>query len=85
MAFVPPSWELRKRELLEMFAVQAAIAIDNARLTEALHAEQRRLASSERAFRVAFESAKRGRIASHACCGEPEAAHPPAGRRSLHA
>jgi transcriptional regulator with GAF, ATPase, and Fis domain len=36
-----------QQELLEMFAVQAALAIDNARLTEALHAEQRRLQASE--------------------------------------
>src|SRR4051794_1262911 len=49
-----------RRDLLEMFAVQAAIAIDNARLTEALRAEERRLAASERAFRVAFESAPVG-------------------------
>jgi diguanylate cyclase (GGDEF)-like protein/PAS domain S-box-containing protein len=47
-------------ELLEMFAVQAAIAIDNARLAEALRAEQRQLAASERAFRVAFEMAPVG-------------------------
>jgi diguanylate cyclase (GGDEF)-like protein/PAS domain S-box-containing protein len=49
-----------QRELLEMYAVQAAIAIDNARLTEALHAEETRLAASERAFRLAFESAPVG-------------------------
>jgi len=47
-------------ELLEMYAVQAAIAIDNARLTEALRAEESRLAASERAFRLAFESAPVG-------------------------
>src|SRR3954453_916959 len=47
-------------ELLEMYGVQAAIAIDNARLTEALRAEERRLAASERAFRLAFESAPVG-------------------------
>jgi diguanylate cyclase (GGDEF)-like protein/PAS domain S-box-containing protein len=49
-----------QRELLEMYAVQAAIAIDNARLTEALRAEERQLAASERAFRAAFESAPVG-------------------------
>ncbi len=47
-------------EMLEMFAVQAAIAIDNARLAEALRAEERQLAASERAFRVAFEAAPVG-------------------------
>jgi diguanylate cyclase (GGDEF)-like protein/PAS domain S-box-containing protein len=49
-----------QQELLEMFAVQAALAIDNARLTEALHAEQRRLQASEAAFRLAFEAAPVG-------------------------
>jgi diguanylate cyclase (GGDEF)-like protein/PAS domain S-box-containing protein len=49
-----------QRELLEMFAVQAALAIDNARLTEALHAEQRRLQASEAAFRLAFDAAPVG-------------------------
>jgi diguanylate cyclase (GGDEF)-like protein/PAS domain S-box-containing protein len=48
------------RELLEMYAVQAAIAIDNARLTEALRTEQQRLQASEHAFRLAFESAPVG-------------------------
>ena len=42
-----------QRELLEMFAVQAGIAIDNARLTEQLHA-------SEEGFRLAFEGAGTG-------------------------
>jgi diguanylate cyclase (GGDEF)-like protein/PAS domain S-box-containing protein len=49
-----------QQELLEMFAVQAALAIDNARLTEALHTEQRRLQASEAAFRLAFEAAPVG-------------------------
>jgi diguanylate cyclase (GGDEF)-like protein/PAS domain S-box-containing protein len=49
-----------QQELLEMFAVQAALAIDNARLTEALHTEQRRLKASEAAFRLAFEAAPVG-------------------------
>jgi len=49
-----------QQELLEMFAVQAALAIDNARLTEALHSEQRRLQASEAAFRLAFEAAPVG-------------------------
>jgi diguanylate cyclase (GGDEF)-like protein/PAS domain S-box-containing protein len=40
-------------ELLEMYAVQAGIAIDNARLAE-------RLRASEEAFRLAFESAPFG-------------------------
>jgi len=42
-----------QRELLEMFAVQAGIAIDNARLTEQLHA-------SEEGFRLAFDGAGTG-------------------------
>jgi diguanylate cyclase (GGDEF)-like protein/PAS domain S-box-containing protein len=53
-----------QRELLEMFASQAGIAIDNARLTEQLHAEQallvreqQRLRASEEAFRLAFDGA----------------------------
>ncbi|MDQ1670239.1 MAG: hypothetical protein QOE40_2300 [Actinomycetota bacterium] len=53
-----------QRELLEMFAVQAGIAIDNARLTERLHAEQtllvreqQRLRASEESFRLAFDGA----------------------------
>ena len=49
-----------QQELLEMFAVQAALAIDNARLTEALHTEQRLLQASETAFRLAFEAAPVG-------------------------
>jgi diguanylate cyclase (GGDEF)-like protein/PAS domain S-box-containing protein len=49
-----------QQELLEMFAVQAALAIDNARLTEALHTEQGRLRASEAAFRLAFEAAPVG-------------------------
>jgi diguanylate cyclase (GGDEF)-like protein/PAS domain S-box-containing protein len=49
-----------QQELLEMFAVQAALAIDNARLTEALHTEQRRLQTSEAAFRLTFEAAPVG-------------------------
>ena len=42
-----------QRELLEMYAVQAGIAIDNARLTE-------RLRASEESFRLAFENAPVG-------------------------
>lgn len=60
----PGPW---RRELLEMFAAQAAIAIDNARLrAEALHAvdrlqaEQRALRASEESFRQAFENAPSG-------------------------
>jgi diguanylate cyclase (GGDEF)-like protein/PAS domain S-box-containing protein len=41
------------RELLEMFAAQAGVAIDNARLAEQLYA-------SEEAFRLAFEGASTG-------------------------
>lgn len=51
---------LLQQELLEMFAVQAALALDNARLTEALHAEQRLLQASEAAFRLTFEAAPVG-------------------------
>lgn len=42
-----------QRALLEMFAVQAGIAIENARLTE-------RLAASEKVFRLAFDGAGAG-------------------------
>jgi diguanylate cyclase (GGDEF)-like protein/PAS domain S-box-containing protein len=44
---------LLQREILEMFAAQAGIAIDNAQLTE-------RLQASEEAFRLAFEGAGNG-------------------------
>jgi diguanylate cyclase (GGDEF)-like protein/PAS domain S-box-containing protein len=40
--------------------VQASIAIDNARLTEALRTEQLRLRESEHAFRLTFEAAPVG-------------------------
>jgi diguanylate cyclase (GGDEF)-like protein/PAS domain S-box-containing protein len=46
-----------RRELLEMFAAQAGIAIDNARLTEQLRVEQDRLRASEQSFRLAFDGA----------------------------
>jgi diguanylate cyclase (GGDEF)-like protein/PAS domain S-box-containing protein len=56
-----------QRELLEMFATQAGIAIENARLTEQLQAEhellvreQQRLKASEEAFRLAFDGAAVG-------------------------
>lgn len=41
-------------ELLEMFAIQAGIAIDNARLVEELRRERDRLAGSEAAYRFLF-------------------------------
>lgn len=49
-----------QQELLVMYAVQAAIAVDNAQLTEALRTEQTRLRASEQAFRLAFEAAPVG-------------------------
>jgi diguanylate cyclase (GGDEF)-like protein/PAS domain S-box-containing protein len=45
------------RLLLEMFAAQAGIAINNARLAEALEVERQRLAASEESFRLAFDGA----------------------------
>ncbi|WP_238012001.1 diguanylate cyclase [Dactylosporangium sp. AC04546] len=49
-----------QRELLEMLAAQAGIAIDNANLVEALRRERRQLAASEAAFRLAFNGAGTG-------------------------
>jgi len=49
-----------QRELLEMFAVQAGIAVDNARLTQQLHEEQQRLRVSEEAFRLTFDGSGMG-------------------------
>jgi len=45
------------RLLLEMFAAQAGVAINNARLAEALEVERSRLAASEESFRLAFDGA----------------------------
>jgi diguanylate cyclase (GGDEF)-like protein/PAS domain S-box-containing protein len=45
------------RLLLEMFAAQAGVAINNARLSEALEVERQRLAASEASFRLAFDGA----------------------------
>jgi len=45
------------RMLLEMFAAQAGVAINNARLAEALELERQRLAASEESFRLAFDGA----------------------------
>lgn len=47
---------LAQRELLEMFAGQAGIAIANARLTEQLRQEHARLQASETSFRLAFDA-----------------------------
>ena len=47
-----PSGQLR--ELLEIFAIQAGLAIDKARTAEDLHAEHVRLRASEAAFRFSF-------------------------------
>ncbi|RJK96150.1 diguanylate cyclase [Vallicoccus soli] len=56
-----------QRELLELFAVQAGLAVEGARLRERLLAERSelalervRLAESESAFRLAFEGASNG-------------------------
>jgi len=49
-----------QRELLSMFAVQAGIAVDNARLVQLLRAEHQRLVASEESFRTAFEGAPDG-------------------------
>ncbi|WP_238334746.1 diguanylate cyclase domain-containing protein [Kribbella amoyensis] len=48
------------RELLEIFATQAGLAIDKARLTDQLLAEKVRLEASETTFRLVFEGAGNG-------------------------
>ncbi|MGW6281432.1 diguanylate cyclase domain-containing protein [Kribbella sp. NPDC055071] len=48
------------RELLEIFATQAGLAIDKARLTDQLRAEKERLEASETTFRMVFEGAGNG-------------------------
>lgn len=48
------------RELLEIFATQAGVAIDKARLTDQLLAEKTRLEASEATFRLVFEGAGNG-------------------------
>ncbi|MFG1818428.1 diguanylate cyclase domain-containing protein [Kribbella sp. NPDC049174] len=48
------------RELLEIFATQAGLAIDKARLTDQLLAEKSRLEASETTFRMVFEGAGNG-------------------------
>lgn len=48
------------RELLEIFATQAGLAIDKARLTDKLMAEKARLEASEVTFRLAFEGSGNG-------------------------
>ncbi len=50
----------RLRELLEMYAAQAGIAIDNARLHERLRGEREALRESEQLFRLAFDNAPIG-------------------------
>lgn len=51
------------RELLELLAVQAGIAIDAARLAERLRDDRTRLLASEKAFRLAFEGSRSGMAA----------------------
>jgi ribokinase len=51
------------RELLELLAVQAGIAIDAARLAERLREDRTRLLASEKAFRLAFEGSRSGMAA----------------------
>lgn len=46
-----------QRELLEMFAAQAGIAVNNARLNEQLRREHGRLQANETLFRLAFDNA----------------------------
>jgi diguanylate cyclase (GGDEF)-like protein/PAS domain S-box-containing protein len=48
------------RELLEIFATEAGLAIDKARLTDQLRAEKARLEASEATFRLVFEGAGNG-------------------------
>jgi PAS domain S-box-containing protein len=48
------------RELLEIFATQAGLAIDKARLADQLLAEKTRLEASEATFRLVFEGAGNG-------------------------
>lgn len=48
------------RELLEIFATQAGLAIDKARLTDELLAEKARLEASETTFRLVFQGAGNG-------------------------
>ncbi len=48
------------RELLEIFATQAGLAIDKARLTDQLLAEKARLEASETTFRMVFQGAGNG-------------------------
>ncbi|MBB6565869.1 diguanylate cyclase domain-containing protein [Kribbella sandramycini] len=48
------------RELLEIFATQAGLAIDKARLTDQLLAEKALLEASETTFRMVFEGAGNG-------------------------
>lgn len=46
-----------QRDLLEIFAAHAGIAIEKAQLTDRLREERNRLAASEESFRLAFEGA----------------------------
>ncbi len=69
------------RELLEIFATQAGLAIDKARLTDQLLAEKARLEASETTFRLVFEGAGNG-MATVAFDG-PDRGSRTAGQRRL--
>lgn len=59
-----------QRDLLQMYAAQAGIAIDNARLTAQLRTESEALRESEELFRRAFEDAPIGMSISDARPGQ---------------
>jgi diguanylate cyclase (GGDEF)-like protein/PAS domain S-box-containing protein len=60
-----------QRHLLEMYAAQAGISIDNARLANQLRMESAALRASEEMFRLAFEDAPIGMAISDLRSGQP--------------